>query len=129
MSAATLAVTALAGGVGCALRVLARDAFLRRGRNARWATCAINLSGSLLVGVVAGAVAHRGDGSELTAAAAFGVLAGWTTYSAFCMDVVLLWITGRRAHALVLWAVTLAGSATLAAAGGWIVRAATGGQS
>jgi CrcB protein len=129
VSAATLAVTALAGGVGCALRVLARDAFLRRGRNARWATCAINLSGSLLVGVVAGAVAHRGDGSELTAAAAFGVLAGWTTYSAFCMDVVLLWITGRRAHALVLWAVTLAGSATLAAAGGWIVRAATGGQS
>ena len=129
MSAAVLVVTALAGGVGCALRVLARDAFLRRGRNARWATCVINLSGSLLVGVVAGAVAHRGDGSELTAAAAFGVLAGWTTYSAFCMDVVLLWITGRRAHALVLWAVTLAGSATLAAAGGWIVRAATGGQS
>lgn len=127
MSAATLAVTALAGGVGCALRVLARDAFLRRGRNARWATCAINLSGSLLVGVVAGAVAHRGNGSEWTAAAAFGVLAGWTTYSAFCMDVVLLWITGRRAHALALWAVTLAGSATLAAVGGWLARSVSGG--
>lgn len=127
MSAAVLVVTALAGGVGCALRVLARDAFLRRGRNARWATCVINLSGSLLVGVVAGAVAHRGAGGELPAAAAFGVLAGWTTYSAFCMDVVLLWITGRRVHALALWAVTLAGSATLAAVGGWFARSVSGG--
>ena len=129
MSATTLAVTALAGGVGCALRVLARDAFLRRGRNARWATCAINLSGSLAMGTVAGVAASRGAHGNIVTTAAVGMLAGWTTYSAFCMDVVLLWIARRRARAITLWAVTLAGSAALAAAGGWIVRAATGGQS
>lgn len=127
MSAAALAVTALAGGAGCALRVLARDAFLRRGREARWATCAINLSGSLAMGAVAGAAASRGAEGSLGATAAFGLLAGWTTYSAFCMDVVLLWVTHRRARAVALWAVTLAGSASLAALGGWVVRAVAGG--
>jgi CrcB protein len=126
VSAAALAVTALAGGTGCALRVLARDAFLRRGREARWATCAINLSGSLAMGAVA-AAASRGAEGSLGATAAFGLLAGWTTYSAFCMDVVLLWVTHRRARAVALWAVTLAGSASLAALGGWVVRAVAGG--
>lgn len=127
MSAAALAVTALAGGTGCALRVLARDAFLRRGREARWATCAINLSGSLAMGAVAGAAVSRGAEGSLGTTAAFGLLAGWTTYSAFCMDVVLLWVTHRRARAVALWAVTLAGSASLAALGGWVVRAVAGG--
>jgi len=129
VSAVALAVTALSGGVGCALRVLARDAFLRRGREARWATCAINLSGSLAMGAIAGAAASHGAEGSLGATAALGLLAGWTTYSAFCMDVVLLWVTHRRTRAVALWAVTLAGSAALAAVGGWIVRAVTGGPS
>lgn len=127
MNASELVVTSLAGGVGCALRAFARDAFLRRGREARWAICAINLSGSLAMGAVAGVAASRGAEGSLGATAAFGVLAGWTTYSAFCMDVVLLWVTRRRALALALWGVTLAGSATLAAVGGWLVRTVTGG--
>lgn len=129
MSAEALAVTALSGGVGCALRVLARDAFLRRGREARWATCAINLAGSLAMGAVAGAAASRGAEGSLGATAALGLLAGWTTYSACCMDVVVLWVTYRRTRAVALWAVTLAGSVTLAAVGGWILRAVTGGPS
>jgi fluoride exporter len=127
VSASAVVVTALAGGAGCALRVLARDAFLRRGREARWAICAINLSGSLAMGAVAGVASSRGAEGSFVATTAFGMLAGWTTYSAFCMDVVLLWITGRHVRALALWAVTLAGSASLAALGGWLVRTVTGG--
>ena len=125
MDGATLAVF---GGIGCALRILVRDAMQRRGRHPWVAVGAINLLGSLAIGALLAAV-RLPDAAMPTyvVAAATGLLAGWTTYSAFAMDVVQLWWRGERASAAALWAVTLGGSPALAWLGASAVRAAFGG--
>lgn len=125
---AHLAVVSLCGGIGCALRVIARDALVRRGTHPWWSTCIVNLSGAMLMGLVAGSASGTSPalGPAVTTALA-GLLAGWTTYSAFSMDVVQLWLRGARGHACVLWAATLLGAPAAALAGGAIARAAIGG--
>jgi CrcB protein len=121
-------VVSLAGGAGCALRVLARDALDRRGGQPWRSICAINLAGALAMGAVP-ALAEGASPAigPWVAAAAVGTLAGWTTYSAFAMDVVQLWLRGRRGLAAGLWAVTLAGAPLAAAAGHALARAVAGG--
>ena len=71
-----LAIVAIAGGAGCAMRVLARDALERRGGQPWRSICAINLAGALAMGeAVAGIrqvldeAATVGDGHDLQAAA------------------------------------------------------------
>jgi CrcB protein len=123
-----VALVAIFGGVGCALRVLVRDAMQRRGHHPWVAVAAINLLGSLVIGAVLAGARVAGDAiSAHAVTAATGMLAGWTTYSAFAMDVVQLWWRGERGHAAALWAVTLAGSPVLAWLGAMAVRAAFGG--
>jgi CrcB protein len=123
-----VALVAIFGGVGCALRVLVRDAMLRRGHHPWVAVAAINLLGSLAIGAVLAGARVVGDAIPAHAVtAATGLLAGWTTYSAFAMDVVQLWWRGERGHAAALWAVTLAGCPVLAWLGAMAVRAAFGG--
>jgi CrcB protein len=123
-----VALVAIFGGVGCALRVLVRDAMQRRGHHPWVAVAAINLLGSLVIGAVLAGARVEGDAISAHAlTAATGMLAGWTTYSAFAMDVVQLWWRGERGHAAALWAVTLAGSPVLAWLGAMAVRAAFGG--
>ena len=123
-----VALVAIFGGVGCALRVLVRDAMLRRGHHPWVAVAAINLLGSLAIGAVLAGARVAGDAIPAHAVtAATGLLAGWTTYSAFAMDVVQLWWRGERGQAAALWAVTLAGSPALAWLGALAVRAAFGG--
>ena len=123
-----VSLVAIFGGVGCALRVLVRDAMLRRGHHPWVAVAAINLLGSLAIGAVLAGARVAGDAIPVHAVtAATGLLAGWTTYSAFAMDVVQLWWRGERGQAAALWAVTLAGSPALAWLGALAVRAAFGG--
>ena len=117
---AHLAVVASAGGLGCGLRVLVRDAVQRRGGRPWWAVCAINLVGALAMGAVMAGV----PGPWATVAS--GALAGWTTYSAFAMDAVQLWLRGERLSAAALWAATLAGAPAAAFAGHAAARAAMG---
>lgn len=123
-----VALVAIFGGVGCALRVLVRDAMQRRGHHPWFAVAAINLLGSLVIGAVLAGARVAGDAiSAHAVTAAIGTLAGWTTYSAFAMDVVQLWWRGERGQAAALWAVTLAGSPALAWLGALAVRASFGG--
>lgn len=58
-------------------------------------TLGVNVLGSLLMGLLAGYFAFKGDASQhwrllLTT----GVLGGFTTFSAFSLDVALLWERG-----------------------------------
>ena len=128
LSAAHLAVVSLSGGAGCALRVVVRDALARRGSHPWWSTWFVNLSGAFAMGLVAGSASGASPalGHASTTVLA-GLLAGWTTYSAFSMDVVQLWLRGARVHACGLWAATLAGAPAAALAGGAIARTAIGG--
>jgi CrcB protein len=119
-----LVIVAIAGGAGCAMRVLARDALERRGGQPWRSICAINLAGALAMGAVMALT--EGAAPVLApwaAAAAIGALAGWTTYSAFAMDVVQLWLRGHRGLAVGLCAATLAGAPLVAVVGHSLARA------
>lgn len=125
---ASIAVLAVAGAVGCVLRAWVRDALLRRFFATWWSVAVINLVGAFVMGMAAGGTQALADAAGTWAPlAAAGVLAGWTTYSAFTVDVVQLWLRGRRGQAAALWAVTLLGSPALAFAGGALARMAAGG--
>jgi CrcB protein len=97
------AIVFLGGGLGAALR---------HGINlgaARWfalgfpfGTLIVNVTGSLLMGLIAGYFAFKGDASQqwrlfLTT----GVLGGYTTFSAFSLDAALLYERGEVSLAAV----------------------------
>lgn len=120
-------IVSVCGAIGCALRLVARDVLMHNGAQPWWAVLVINLFGALLMGAVAGSARSiEEQAGPLLVAAVTGVLAGWTTYSAFSMDVVQLWLRGRRASALTLWATTLCGAPLFALAGGAAMAAYTG---
>lgn len=56
-----------------------------------WGTFAANLIGGLLMGLLAGWLAHRGQGGEgVRLFAAVGLLGGFTTFSAFSLETALM---------------------------------------
>ncbi len=57
-----------------------------------WATLAVNVLGGLLMGLLAGWLAFRGDAhsESLRLFAAVGVLGGFTTFSAFSLEAALM---------------------------------------
>lgn len=58
-------------------------------------TLLINVSGSLLMGLVAGWFALRGEASSsMRLFLTTGILGGYTTFSAFSLDAALLWQRG-----------------------------------
>ena len=106
------AVTGLAvagaGALGCLARWLVGLA-LPTGR-LPWATLAVNVAGSLAIGVVVAALATRGlADSRLRAALVVGVLGGFTTYSSFNFETTRLIEEGALATALLNVMLTLGG--------------------
>jgi CrcB protein len=66
-----------------------------------YGTLTINITGSIVMGVIAGYFAFKGDASQhwrlfLTT----GILGGYTTFSAFSLDVALLYERGALGLAL-----------------------------
>jgi CrcB protein len=100
-----LLLTAITGGLGCGARALVRDACVRAGVPAWISIVVINVLGAAAIG----AAMSAGLDQPWTTACA-GFLAGWTTYSAFSVDVVLLWTRGRRLAAAICWTATLVGA-------------------
>lgn len=115
----------LGGGAGAALR---------HGVNlgaARWlgtafpfGTLAVNVSGSVVMGLLAGWFAFKGGGSQawrlfLTT----GVLGGYTTFSAFSLDVALLYERGAPGLALLYALLSVGASVAGLFMGLWIARA------
>ncbi|MBO0980934.1 CrcB family protein [Microbacterium sp. SD291] len=83
--------TALAGGVGAALRYLADLGIAKlAGRRFPWGILLVNLSGSFALGVVTTALP---DQALLLGA---GLLGGYTTFSTAMLDTVALWRDGER---------------------------------
>lgn len=68
-----------------------------------WGTLMINIIGSLLMGVVVAWLTVNSDlahGANLRLFLATGVLGGFTTFSAFSLDAVVLWDRGEALLAL-----------------------------
>ena len=55
------------------------------------ATMFVNVTGSLLMGILIGWMASRGGTNEMKLFLATGFLGGFTTFSAFSLDVAVLW--------------------------------------
>lgn len=103
---------ALGGAIGSALRYLTvRGAALLFGAGLPWGTFAVNVVGSFAMGLGFALLVRRGD-AALAPFFLTGVLGGFTTFSAFSLDVVLLAERGRPAAA----ALYVAGSVLLALA-------------
>jgi CrcB protein len=59
-------------------------------------TLCVNVSGSLVMGLIAGWFAFRGQaGQTLRLFLTTGILGGYTTFSAFSLDAALLWERGQ----------------------------------
>ncbi|MGE0713843.1 MAG: fluoride efflux transporter CrcB [Alphaproteobacteria bacterium] len=85
-------------GIGGMLRHGANMAGLRLlGPASQWATLAVNATGSLVMGLIAGWFALRsgGGGQHLRLFLTTGILGGYTTFSAFSLDAALLWERGE----------------------------------
>ena len=92
-SLAAYLIVFLGGGVGAAIRHSINIAGLRTmGPDFPYATMFINITGSIIMGMVAAYFAFKGDASQhwrlfLTT----GILGGYTTFSTFSLDAALLY--------------------------------------
>ncbi len=105
----------IGGGLGASLRHTINMVFTRTfGTGFPYHTFFINVSGSIVMGLIAGYLAFKGEATQhwrlflMT-----GILGGYTTFSAFSLDTALLYERGEVALA----AVYLVGSVVLSIAG------------
>jgi len=103
------------GGLGASLRHFINVTCARCiGTSFPWGTFIINITGSTVMGLIAGYLAFKGEASQpwrlfiMT-----GILGGYTTFSAFSLDTALLYERG----ALELAAAYVLGSVVLSIAG------------
>lgn len=119
---ASLVQVALGGAIGASARYLVNHAFSRAlGPGFPWATLTVNVVGSFLMGLLVVLLAKRG-GLHLAPFLVTGVLGGFTTFSAFSLDVSVLYERGEiaAAAAYVLGSVLLSVGALFAAL--WLMR-------
>ena len=115
---ATLHV-ALGGAIGSVLRYqLGRGMTQWLGPQAigafPWATLAVNLIGSFAMGLLAGWLARHGQDDPLRLLLGVGLLGGFTTFSAFSLEMMILIERGQAGQAFVYAAVSvLAGLSAL----------------
>jgi fluoride exporter len=90
----SLILVMIGGGVGAGLRHLLNGAALRLPNAAAWpwSTLAANVLGGLLMGALMGWLTSSGRGvdHELRLLLGVGLLGGFTTFSAFSMEMVMM---------------------------------------
>jgi CrcB protein len=113
------------GGIGAALRHGVNLASVRlMGPAFPWGTLTVNVVGSLVMGLLAAWFAFRGASSEpWRLFLATGVLGGFTTFSAFSLDVALLVERQELATAGGYVAISVVGSVAALFIGLWLMRA------
>ncbi|HRC26906.1 MAG TPA: fluoride efflux transporter CrcB [Alphaproteobacteria bacterium] len=93
-------------GAGGAIGAMARHAVnlltaRLAGTDFPWGTLAVNVTGSFLMGLLAGLFALAWSApQDLRLFLTTGILGGFTTFSAFSLDISLLWERGESPHAL-----------------------------
>jgi CrcB protein len=118
-SRAGLLLVFLGGGLGSILRhVVNQVSASLFGLNFPYGTLLVNIFGSLAMGWIAGWFAFRGEGGQmLRLFLTTGILGGFTTFSAFSLDVALLWERGQTWHAAFYVAGSIVASIAAAFAG------------
>ena len=72
-----------------------------------WATLTVNVAGSLMMGLLVGWLARSGSSETMRLLIAVGVLGGFTTFSAFSLEVVALIERGSLGLAFLYLALSL----------------------
>lgn len=114
-------------GLGGTLRHAANQLALRWfGSGYPVSTLAVNIIGSFAMGLLAGYFAFRGDALQAWRLfLATGVLGGFTTFSAFSLDVMVLYQRGAVLQAALYIGLSVVLSVAGLIVGLWIVRSLT----
>ncbi|MCW2336514.1 CrcB protein [Sphingobium sp. B2D3A] len=119
----------IGGAIGAALRYQLGRASLRiMGPGYPWGTLAANVLGGLAMGLVAGWLAARyqgQQGEQLRLLVAVGLLGGFTTFSAFSLETMLMIERGEAMNALGYVLLSVAASIGALALGLTLMRSAT----
>ena len=121
-----LLIVAGGGAIGAGGRHLVNLVALRiLGPGFPWGTFIVNVVGSLVMGLFIGALVKwgaAGSSQNLRLFLATGLLGGFTTFSAFSLDVAVLWERGATLTALGYVAASVLLSILAVFVGLWIMR-------
>lgn len=88
-----------------------------------YGTLTVNIAGSLAIGILAGCFAHFSSWSqELRLFLVVGILGGFTTFSSFSLDTIMLVERGAALQAALYIALSFGLSLAAAFGGLWLVR-------
>ena len=120
----TMIAIAAGGALGAVLRHGVNGAVVAlAGVNFPLGIMAVNIIGSLVMGVLTGVFAHFYEPSQtMKAFLTVGVLGGFTTFSSFSLDAVLLWQRGETVQAVFYVAASVLLSIAALVAGMMLVR-------
>jgi CrcB protein len=121
-----LVLVALGGAIGAGCRHLVNLGSLRLfGPNFPFGTMIVNVTGGLFMGLLAGyfALRYSGGGHGLRLFLTTGILGGFTTFSAFSLDALLLWERGDVVMALAYVLLSVLLSIVALAVGLYLMRA------
>lgn len=117
-------LVAAGGAIGASLRHAVNLLSLRAlGPSFPWGTLSINVAGGFLMGLFVELLARRyGASEQMRLFVATGILGGFTTFSAFSLDVALLWQRGAVAPAAAYAVASVVGSILALFLGLWAAR-------
>jgi CrcB protein len=102
----------LGGGIGTVLRFSINVAFPRLfGMAFPYHTLFENVSGSFVMGLLAGYFAHKASDPQVSLFLMTGIIGGYTTFSTFSLDTLVLW--GRHQYGAAGLYVALSVSASI----------------
>ena len=114
----------LGGAIGAMARHGVNMASLKLiGPDFPYGTLTVNILGSLLIGILAGCFAHFSHWTqEMRLLLVVGVLGGFTTFSSFSLDTILLFEKGAMLQAIIYITSSFALSLAATLGGLWIIR-------
>lgn len=113
-----LLLVMVGGALGAGARHLVGVTTLRAfGQGWPWGTLAVNLLGGLAMGLLAGVLTRSGGGEPARLLLGVGVLGGFTTFSAFSLDTMVMIERGAWAAALLYVAASVIGAVAALAVG------------